>query len=224
MLSSLSVESNRREPPSRKAPGTGYHPEMKTWRRLAFALLLAGAGAGFDAARAQSPAPSPRPTCDALPKGPANANLGDQDGGDEPVVIGTNSTAGNVSTRGGLVVVGANGQAGHIKTKSGLVVVGSSGTVASITTETGSVETCANTRISGDVVTFSGSVTVGVNSEIEGRIRVQVPATLPAKPPVIRLGTNVEVRGIELGYPARICYGTNATGGEITGAKPLPCR
>jgi hypothetical protein len=148
--------------------------------------------------------------------------MGDREAEDDPVVVGTNSIAGDLVTRGGLVAVGTNAQAGQIKTKTGPVLVGPSGTVAGISTESGSIEICGSGRVTGDVVTTTGSITLGMNADI-GRIVVQKPAVLPETPPVITLGPSSEADGIELGYPVRICYKDNASAGALSGAKPLRC-
>ncbi len=162
-------------------------------------------------------------SCDSLPSGPANRNLGHQAGENEPLVVGTNSNAGDLSTTGGLVTVGVNGRAERIKTTTGDVLVGPSGTAASISTESGTIETCGNSRVSGEVATVTGSIKVGMNGAV-GRIVVRAPEFLPPKPPVIRLGPNAEVGSIELGYPVRICQDITSTPGELSGVKPLPCR
>jgi cytoskeletal protein CcmA (bactofilin family) len=190
--------------------------------RIALVVVLALGMVALGGARSE-PADAAKPSCERLPPGPANAAMGDREVEDDPLVVGTNSIAGDLVTRGGLVAVGTNAQAGNIKTKSGPVLIGPSGTVAGISTESGSIEICGSGRVTGDVVTTTGSITLGMNADI-GRIVIQKPAVPPANPPVIRLGNNSDAEGIELGYPVRICYGMNASAGGMSGAKPLPCK
>lgn len=157
--------------------------------------------------------------------------------------------AGDAATVSGDIEFGANARVGALETVSGDVQLGPQSTLTSaktvsgeillerggraqknLSTVSGSIGLIA-ANVGGDVVTYTGDVTIGMGSHVHGRLHVRKPQNEGIGINVIRISRNVVPR-IVIGpnavvdgplvfeHPVKLYVHSSARTGTITGATP----
>lgn len=171
--------------------------------------------------------------------GNANTVSGDIEG-DDDVQLGNLQTVsgdikldqrarvGSAQTVSGDIRFGEGAQLASAETVSGDVFIANGGRVAKgVQTLSGSIGLVA-TQVGGDVVTYTGNVTVGIGSHVRGGLTVRKPnnsgiqilnVRVKARPPRIIIGPNARVDGpLRFEHPVKLYVHSSAKTGAITGA------
>ncbi|SIQ20798.1 DUF4097 family beta strand repeat-containing protein [Solilutibacter tolerans] len=165
-------------------------------------------------------------------QGDADVQLGDAETVSGDIELGARGRAGSVQTVSGDIRFDNGGRLESTETVSGDVFINRDGRVArGVETVSGSVGLVAS-EVGGDIVTYTGDVTVGVGSHVRGGLTVRKPkknggitiVNLRVKqdPPRIIIGPNARVDGaLTFEHEVKLYVHRTARIGKITGATPV---
>lgn len=148
------------------------------------------------------------------------------------IKFGARAQAGSTQTVSGDLRFGAGGRLASAETVSGDVFIDRGGRVQrGIRTVSGAIG-LVGTEVGGDILTYTGNVTVGVASHVRGNLIVRKPNNeggiqvvsirLKPEPPRIVIGPNARVDGtLTFEHPVKLYVHRSARIGKVSGATPV---
>ena len=146
--------------------------------------------------------------------------------------FGMRARSGSAQTVSGDVRFGEGGQLARAETVSGDVFIARGGRVArGVQTVSGAIGLVAS-DVGGDVLTYTGNVTVGIGSHVRGGLTVRKPnqnngirvlnLRIKPNPPRIVIGPNARVDGaLRFEHQVKLYVHASARTGPISGASPI---
>lgn len=165
-------------------------------------------------------------------QGADDVQLGDAETVSGDIDLRARGRAGNVQTVSGDIHFGTGGRLASAGTVSGDVFIDRDGRVSEgVQTVSGSIGLVA-AEVGGDIVTYTGDVTVGIGSHVRGGLTVRRPnknnsitlvnLRIQQDPPRIIIGPNARVDGaLTFEHEVKLCVHRSARIGKVSGATPV---